>query len=102
MFVSGGIDGRIIMWEITNNESNKMNFEKFYEYNISHEELSKRIEDPKNHIQSLCIGSKYILAGTKSGDIYEIEIPEESEQKQSTKYSQALIRLSLEKHYITC
>ena len=98
MFVSGGIDGRIILWEITNNESNKMNFEKFYEYNISHEELSKRIEDPKNHIQSLCIVSKYILAGTKSGDIYEIEIPDESEQKQVTKYTQDMVQLRMSCH----
>ena len=51
--------------------------EKIYEYSITSEELSKAILNPRNHIQSVCIGSKYILAGTRSGDIYELIRPNE-------------------------
>ncbi len=96
MFVSGATDGRVVLWEITKNESSKFNFEKYFEYNIADsQKMALSLEtDLKYHIQSLCIGSKFILAGTKSGDIYEIEIPEESEEKAPTKHTQDMVLFS--------
>ena len=95
MFVSGATDGRVVLGEITKNESNKFNFEKYFEYNIGDpQNIASSLEtDIKYHIQSLCIGSKFILAGTKSGDIYEIEIPEESEEKAPTKHTQDMVHI---------
>jgi hypothetical protein len=48
-----------------------------YEYSITSEDISKTILNPKYHIQSVCIGSKYVLAGTRCGDIYEFLRPNE-------------------------
>lgn len=88
MFVSGGMDGiificiigRVILWYLGLSEYTYI-VEKIYEYSITNEELTKAIQNPKNHIQSVCIGSKYILAGTRSGDIYELVRPSESDLK---------------------
>jgi hypothetical protein len=55
--------------------------EKIYEYSITNEDLSQALLNPKNHIQSVCIGSKYILAGTRSGDIFELVRPNEQDLK---------------------
>lgn len=70
------MDGRVILWYLGISEYNYI-VEKIYEYSITTEELSIAILNPKNHIQSVCIGSKYILAGTRSGDIYELVRPNE-------------------------
>ncbi len=45
MFVSGGQDSKIIIWEMASSENNYI-LEKFYEYKVDN-----------GHIQSLCIGS---------------------------------------------
>lgn len=84
MFVSGGMDGRVILWYLGLSEYSYI-IEKIYEYSISTEEMSKLSKNPKNHIQSVCIGSKYILAGTRSGDIYELVRPSEQDLKTLTK-----------------
>ena len=46
---------------ISNSETNKLNLEKYYEYDISKEEIGKGIIlNPQYHIQSLCIGKSFI------------------------------------------
>ena len=70
------MDGRIILWYLGMSEYAYI-VEKIYEYSITTEELSIAILNPRNHIQSVCIGSKHILAGTRSGDIYELVRPNE-------------------------
>lgn len=72
----------MILWYLGLSEYTHI-VEKIYEYSITNEELTKAIQNPKNHIQSVCIGSKYILAGTRSGDIYELVRPSESDLKST-------------------
>ena len=45
---------------------------KIEDYMITKKETSEAIKNPQNFVQSVCIGSRFILAGTKSGDIYEL------------------------------
>ncbi len=71
-------------------------FEKFFEYTITNEEVSQAILNPINQFQSVCLGSKYILAGTKTGDIYELEIPDE--QHKSAKTMAELIHSRMNAH----
>ena len=93
MFVSGGMDGKIIIWELGSRECSYI-LEKFYEYDISFNQKLKNIPDsPEKHVQSVCIGNKFILAGTKAGDIYELIRPGESELKSTTKGNQELVKL---------
>jgi len=53
--VSGGMDGRVILWNLGRSEYSYI-VEKIYEYSLTTEEFSKAIQNPKNHIQSVCIG----------------------------------------------
>ncbi|EGR31152.1 hypothetical protein IMG5_116820 [Ichthyophthirius multifiliis] len=90
MFASGGMDGKVIIWELGSSEYNYI-LEKFYEYYINPQNIDR---DPaENCIQSVCIGSKYILTGTKSGDIYELIRPHENEIKQFTRGNNSLVKL---------
>lgn len=43
----------------------------------------------------MCIGSKYILAGTRSGDIYELVRPNESDLKSLTKVNTEMVKLRI-------
>lgn len=51
------------------------------------------MDQPERQIQSVCIGSQYILAGTRSGDIYELIRPSESEQQTTTKENRDMVKL---------
>ncbi|KAL4497254.1 hypothetical protein ABPG72_011189 [Tetrahymena utriculariae] len=82
MFASGGMDGKVIIWELGSSEYSFM-LEKVYEYHINPEGAKEHYPE-SCYIQSVCIGSKYILAGTKSGDIYELIRPNENEIKNPT------------------
>lgn len=84
------MDGKVIIWELGSSEYNYI-LEKFYEYHINPQNLDKDLSE--NCIQSVCIGSKYILAGTKSGDIYELIRPHENEIKSTTRGNNALVKL---------
>lgn len=77
-------------------ESNKFTFEKIKEFRVCQDDPKHAIFDPKNHIQSLCIGKNFILTGTKSGDIYELELP-----NHLTKSNAVNLRLSCCDHDIT-
>jgi hypothetical protein len=48
--------------------------------------------NPEGHIQSVCIGNKYILAGNRCGDIFELLRPDESEIKSTTKVNRDLVK----------
>jgi hypothetical protein len=41
------MDGRIILWELIVNEQNKLILEKYFEYNITFEEINKAIINPQ-------------------------------------------------------
>ena len=75
IFVSGGLDGRICLWAI---EPTEINFKlrKFMVFSLTNESATNAILSSRNHIQSLCIGRKYILVGSKKGDVYEIKKPD--------------------------
>ncbi|KAL4455920.1 hypothetical protein ABPG73_008674 [Tetrahymena malaccensis] len=79
LFVSGSLDGRVCLWEIF---PSNYNYEiiKIQEYSITNLQPDLVLKKPEFQIQSICIGSKYILAGTKSGDIYELLLPQYSEE----------------------
>ena len=47
-----------------------------------------------NHLQSFCIGRKTILAGTKSGDVYELALP--TDKTNSSKL------FTIRWHYLAC
>ena len=49
MFVSGGKDGRVILWYLGLSEYSYI-VEKIYEYSITTEDISKTKSNPKNHI----------------------------------------------------
>lgn len=76
------MDGKVIIWELGSSEYDFM-LEKVYEYHINPEDALENYPE-SCYIQSVCIGSKYILAGTKSGDIYELIRPNENEIKNPT------------------
>lgn len=88
------MDGNVILWEISSDyEDKNLILEKFYEYN-----LTKSIDEiykPCYEIQSVTIGSKYILVGTKNGNIYEMQIPNDSQYQQE---SSSMINLRLSSH----
>lgn len=92
MFVSGGCDGRVILWSLDRSEYSYI-LEKQYEYFLP-DDLQK-VANPKCHIQSVCIGQKYILAGTRSGDIYELVRPKEQELKEVAKINKETVKLRL-------
>lgn len=88
------MDGKVIIWELGSSNYNFI-LEKFYEYHIGEDELTlkQQIKGPEQFIQSVCIGSQYILAGTKSGDIYELIRPDETELKSTTKATTDLVKI---------
>ncbi|CAD8183513.1 unnamed protein product [Paramecium pentaurelia] len=94
MFVSGGMDGRVILWSLSKSEYSYV-VEKIYEYSIANEQLQKVGLNPNLHVQSVCIGQNYILAGTRSGDIYELVRPNESDLKSLTKIQKDMVKLRI-------
>ena len=64
MFVSGGKDGKVVIWELGSQEYSYI-LEKFYEYDIKLTRPMEVPDSPEFHIQSVCIGNKYILAGNR-------------------------------------
>jgi WD40 repeat protein len=94
MFASGGMDGKVVLWYLGLSEYS-YKVEKLHEYSLTMEDISKTILNPKYHIQSVCIGSKYVLAGNKCGDIYELTKPKEPDNKSN--YSRNFIILEIVK-----
>lgn len=95
MFVSGGYDGRVLLWNLGRAEHSYV-LEKMYEYSIlSNEDPTKAYLNPKNHIQSVCIGENFILAGTRSGDIYELVRPSEQDLKYLSKVNKDMVKLRI-------
>lgn len=98
LFVTGGMDGRIMVWEVTQNEdTSAITLEKYYEFSLVQAlELDdyplEAMVDPKLtvQIQSICMGSKSILFGTRSGDVYEIPRPTEEGLKDSENRAEAI------------
>ncbi|EGR29518.1 PH domain protein [Ichthyophthirius multifiliis] len=80
LFVSGGLDGRVNLWEIIPSEYNYI-INKVQEYSITNLPVSEAVKSAEYNIQSVCIGQKYILVGTKSGDIYELMLPQYTEEE---------------------
>lgn len=89
------MDGKVVIWKlgVTGSELN-YNLESLYEFDVTFNAQLKELKEnnPEIHIQSVCIGSKYILAGTKSGDIYELIRPDDNEMKSITKSSQYVVK----------
>ena len=98
------MDGRILVWDISLNEdASTFNLEKLHEFSLMQaldlEDFSvDGRADPKLtvQIQSICMGNKSILFGTRSGDIYEIVRPvdpdyKESETRKEVNYNDKLI-----------
>ena len=71
------MDGNIILWEIYNDEiGENIVLEKFFEYSLT--QFYQNIPNKNNYgcqVQSLSIGNRSILIGTKDGSIYEAPIP---------------------------
>jgi WD40 repeat protein len=70
IFASGGTDGKVILWQLTSNI-----LQKLYEYSVYEGPIISNITPTKYHIQSICISSTKLIAGTRSGDIYEFDRP---------------------------
>lgn len=101
--MSGGADGRVIVWQLSyNNDNNSYVTEKFYEYSITSEAVDKAVLNPRNHVQSIFVGSRHILAGTRTGDIYELLKPKDSDLKlKNVSYDSLVVtRLSCNDHQI--
>ena len=68
IFVSGGMGGRVIVWELNQDE-----IKFIVDYPLGTDSKPQvAMQFPKKHIQSLHIGEKKILVGTRSGDIWEL------------------------------
>ena len=92
------MDGRVVLWHISmSKNSSKVVLEKYYEYTLNDEKAHDQNIHPRKQIQSLCIGIDHILAGCRSGDIYELEFPDEKELK-SAEYNQNLVHLRMSCH----
>ena len=76
--------------------------EKINEYYLSNEEPLEAIKDPKNHVQSICVGSKYILVGTRSGDVYELLRPNGNDINANTKKNKDMmwLRIHANDHHV--
>ena len=76
--------------------------EKFYEYSVTGEDITRAYKNPRNHVQSIFIGSHHILAGTKAGDIYELLRPSDADLKlKNFSYDNLVVtRLSCNDHEI--
>lgn len=100
-FVSGGMDGKVLIWKLSviGSESS-YNLETMYQFDVTFNSHVKapHIRNPEVHIQSVCIGSKYILAGTRTGDIYELIRPDDTEMKSFNKSSQFVVKPRFNSH----
>lgn len=75
-FVSGGVNGTVILWEMGYlPSSGEYRLIPLFEYPIYQKETIKDvIKNPKYHIQSLQYRFNLIIAGTRSGDIYFLAV----------------------------
>ena len=73
------MDGIVYLWSVKNTENkNKFDIKNLYVYELNNkDEPTTSNLSLSNHVQSICIGKKSILAGLKSGDIYELTLPAE-------------------------
>jgi len=95
IFVSGGQDGRVIVWQVLKNtENNSFLIDMIHDCPITNDDITKAYLDLKNHVQSVYIDNKKILAGTRNGNIYEIAAKHKKiDKNKGTLYSQPITRL---------
>lgn len=74
IFASGGTDGRVILWQLTVNV-----LQKLYEYSVNEGPTLTKASLVCHHVQSISIGSRSVIVGTRSGDIFELERPGEND-----------------------
>ena len=106
IFVSGGMDGHIIIWTLVSEELNQISqlvFKQLYNFDIlSKASFVQEIYDKEqktdipsqkieNNVQSVCICMNNLCIGTRTGDIYEIPLPTEADIKEQ------LIKINKEK-----
>jgi hypothetical protein len=75
-FVSGGVNGTVILWQMEySSQRNVYELIKLKEYAIYFDEPYREvIKNPQYHIQSLQFRYNLIVAGTRSGDIYFLNL----------------------------
>jgi hypothetical protein len=70
------MNGTVILWQMNIPEgSSEYELSSFNTYNLHTEDPREALKNPMYHIQSLQFRLKYIIAGTRSGDIYFLKIP---------------------------
>lgn len=70
--------------------SSEYQLSSFSTYNLYSENPRNALKNPMYHIQSLQFRLNYIIVGTRSGDIYFLQIPDGTEE-QTSETKQALI-----------
>jgi hypothetical protein len=71
------MNGRVILWQMRIPEqSSEYQLSSFNNYDLSSDNPRNALKNPMYHIQSLQFRLNYIIAGTRSGDIYFLRIPE--------------------------
>lgn len=74
--VTGATDGKVVLWELITQNGSTPILKQLQVYDLF-DNKDNKVLNSNNHIQSLCIGP-FILCGTKSGDIYELQIPNQT------------------------
>ena len=79
LLASGGTDGTVILWRLrVEPRSNVKSLDKLIYYSIAkYVDPVKALELAEYNVQSVWIGKNRILIGTRSGNIFEIEISED-------------------------
>ena len=83
-FVSGGQNGTIIVWEFKPNGEDtehkyrpirRLEIDLAYDLDRTSKEHNMGIKDPRYHVQSVQFRANFVIAGTRSGDIYFCHVP---------------------------
>jgi WD40 repeat protein len=82
LLISGGLDGTVTLWRLlVENKSNVKSLERLKVFSLRKNlDISQAIMSPECNIQSLVIGYNRIIAGMRSGSIFEMKISEESQK----------------------
>ena len=105
LLATGGIDGRVNLWRIVPLPQSAFQLELVESYAIANMDAQQAVTLSEYYVQSINIGSRFILAGTKSGDVYELLLPkfEQGEKKPVlNKKDQIVLRLSAQDNEIPC